>query len=518
MRNPYTGWTLYRSESSNGVDPTGFWGSDGMPKDAEARTLFNGVKPSIFYIRASWQELEPSPGQYAWNNPNSALYKDIQGARAQGLQIALRVYVTDYPKAGQGTPNWIYYDPDSTEIGAAEPDHCINLSTNSIAACPATDPGTSMAVNPDYADPAFRKYFERFLDAFATYLNTDDPAANNDGPGSIAYVDAECLGRLGENNTPAIVQLGPKYTDSAGKSIITQEQINEMYGWANDAYKTAFTDSSSKDMAIPLALVQGKMQQYNTLIASGKYMPRMDHAGSSTWGGSAEVKMFAQATQKIPSVAEDTWGPDDGDNRANWMKSTLVDAVSMRANTLNLRSWEKWINKPDPDDASTWVPNTDATWWALNGGYRIYPSSVKTHTSITSGTAFPIESTWSNFGTGMLPSNLGQIKGKYRIAYALLNSNDSVAAVSVDASTNPADWVDSEAHHVQSTVKFDNITPGTYRLAVGIVDTTKQNKPTIKLAIKNPAQYKGNGEAPTETDPRWYRVGADTDTISVSAP
>lgn len=484
------------------------------------------LNPSVFYIRASWAEMEPSRGQYAWNDVNSGLYKDIQGARQRGMQVAFRVYANvDYDQPQKGSPHWIFYDPDPS-VGAAAWDHCtakpVPPSTNGLEGpCPVADPGVTMAATPDYADDNFRTYFQRFLNDFATALN--DPQKVFGGPGAVAYVDASSFGKLGENNSLYVAQYGPQHAKSTpplytpSDSDLTQggAEANSMYKWQNEAFRTAFRLDTATPIRIPLALVQGGMSdnEYKRLMEAGNYMPRMDHAGGSINGPAPEQLKFTKYTGKVPSVAEDQWTPDQqGDNRTTYLTNVMADAVGMRSNMLDLRSDGQDAKWTTYSDAGTTM---DSTWFAQNGGYRISVSSLAYPDTVRRNTAVTVDSKWANRGTGMLPSNLKQISGKYRIAYALLDPVDHhQVAVSVDLNTNPADWVNSQTNSVHNTnVKFD-VAPGNYELAVGIVNNTNTTNPTpqIKLAIKNSASapiavYNPNGTAPTESDARWYQFG-----------
>jgi hypothetical protein len=496
LSNPYTGWTLYRSEGSHqALSNPAFWNRAGdgsyVASDADAEKALDELKPSSFYVRASWRELEPSDGQYAWNDPNSRLYQDIQGAMARGLQIAWRVYVTDYKGPGKGTPDWLYKNEGSV------PDHCVDLSGTTPAVfvdsenkrCNKDVLSASIIGNPDYGDAAFKREFGEFLTAFAAHLNT--------APGKVAYMDAQSFGFLGENNDLANMQIGPKYRDMSEDQ--KEVAYDAMYEWQNTAFQNAFASAK-----YPLTVIKGNMprDQYDALIATGKYMPRMDHSGSAKWGSSDEIKDFTDKTQKIPSVAEDTWQKDA--EKANYLGGILSDAVSNRANMLNLRQYAKWQ-----------VNGSNDKWWALNGGYRISPMSVVHPDSITKGSSFQISSTWVNQGTGIFPGHLTQLRGKYRLAFALLDPQTHAhKATSVDMSTNPGDWVDGEKNSVSTSVTFSDssVESGrSYKLAVGLVNTWSGNSPQIKLALTKPS-YTPEGKTPAALDARWYEIG----TVSVS--
>ena len=80
LRNPLNGWVMYVSGSS---DPSYFDTKIYVPE--LGKEVFVRDYVSACYIRTGWKAFNPADGQYAWNDPDSRLYKII--ARAEELGI-----------------------------------------------------------------------------------------------------------------------------------------------------------------------------------------------------------------------------------------------------------------------------------------------------------------------------------------------------------------------------------------------------------------------------------------------
>lgn len=88
------------------------------------------------------------------------------------------------------------------------------------------------------------------------------------------------------------------------------------------------------------------------------------------------------------------------------LERVVADAKNLHANRLDLR------HEPD---VKTWVvDNPDLVEdFAVNGGYRLAPSSVSIPTVLPSGTReATIDSTWGNTGVGRMPNNNPQWNNK----------------------------------------------------------------------------------------------------------
>ncbi|MDY6320243.1 MAG: DUF4832 domain-containing protein, partial [Bacteroidales bacterium] len=117
------------------------------------------------------------------------------------------------------------------------------------------------------------------------------------------------------------------------------------------------------------------------------------------------------------------------------------------------------------------------------GGYRLYPDKVIVPGSLKSGVSAKIESRWRNMGWGYFPNNLKQWNYKYKVAFALLDSNDEARQIFVDDECEPSTWIESKPFLYVFDTPEVSVPSGSYTWAVAIVDTTDGNNPAIELAV-----------------------------------
>ncbi len=133
------------------------------------------------------------------------------------------------------------------------------------------------------------------------------------------------------------------------------------------------------------------------------------------------------------------------------------------------------------------------TWFALSfslvqrfnaeGGYRLYPDRVYLPESVNRGTEITIAHRWRNMGWGgYFPNNIPQWNYRYKVAFALLDSGDNVKEVIVDSTSEPSNWLKDTPALYELKTSVD-LPAGSYKWAVAIVDTKKDNQPAIQLAV-----------------------------------
>src|SRR5690606_1619826 len=89
-----------------------------------------------------------------------------------------------------------------------------------------------------------------------------------------------------------------------------------------------------------------------------------------------------------------------------------------------------------------------------------------------------------------LPNNIPQWNFKYKVAFALLDEAGKAKKVFVDQDSEPADWLKgSPVNYIYST-RID-VPVGRYFWAVAIIDTTRENRPAIQLAVKGETTPEG---------------------------
>ena len=118
------------------------------------------------------------------------------------------------------------------------------------------------------------------------------------------------------------------------------------------------------------------------------------------------------------------------------------------------------------------------------GGYRLYPDRVSVPETMASGDEATIVSRWRNIGWGYFPNNIRQWNYKYKVAFALLDSDENAVQTFVDSNCEPSSWVSGSPATYTFKTKI-SVSAGTYTWAVAIVDTTKENTPSIELAVNS---------------------------------
>ena len=137
---------------------------------------------SVLYMRLAWSFLEPEEGQFNWNIVDGPAQRFIDAGR----KIAFRFTCCESGPTFFATPQWV------KDAGAKG-----NWFTR------AERPG-SQYWEPDYNDPVFLKYLDRFLAA---------AAHRYDGNPNVAFIDIGSYGIWGEGHTfqstklPATVEI-----------------------------------------------------------------------------------------------------------------------------------------------------------------------------------------------------------------------------------------------------------------------------------------------------------------------
>jgi hypothetical protein len=563
LHNPAMGWTLYPWESSRDwqgwyerkdqppADTLDYW-SKSADYYRNCAGCFDKVQaalsagyPSIFYIRSSWYELQPtsptskSPYKYAWEDPTSRFYKAVKGARERHLPLAFLVYVTGW--GDQGTPDWVFSEPSPVTGQPAVIDHCSAFGqapwlpaykggtpVTGVSSCerPSDETWTTPSgkdwgpkfngkfnENPNYQDPTFRAYFADFVKAFAAAFNN---------PADVAYVDGIGMGVEGENN-----HLDLQYAQYAPgnplklKDPTDPEVKTDLFNWVTGLYTTGFSRVLlTVGAATPGGREQFAVSDFKGVLEARAYMNRMNHAGDTTYSQPSEVQRWNEQWPSPPGVhqsgvIEQVMVPEKGQkgegDPTGWktyFSTVLQDAAALHANALDLRypyQTAKWMD----NGKDLYGVGDGLQWFAVHGGYRLAPASVTIPLAIRC-TSARIASTWRNTGIGFLPNDMAQWNGKYRVAYALLDSSNKPVkgTVTVDTTADPGAWVDSHDQNLTSKVNLPcGLATSRYKLAAAIVDTTGQNRPAIQLALRAPAHDPATGAAPATYTAGWYEVG-----------
>lgn len=459
LRNPLNGWVMYVSRNAD----ESYWDTEFF-----APELGKKVKAidyaSACYIRTSWSSLNPKDGVYAWNNPNSKIAKLIKGAEKRGLPVAFRI-VVDGRDQGQNTPAFVF------DAGAK-----FYLE----------NPNNPNRQTPYPQDPIFRKYYSKFIEAFAKEFND---------PKRTSFIDAYGLGKWGEAHH--VVYQDPK----TAETVDIEKTKEEVLDWATDLYARTFTK-------IPLIINYHRLVGHpeswapanpnserllEKAIAKG-YSLRHDAFGMTGYYQGWEKDFAKKWNFKRPIIMEGGWITSK--THSYWIdpsgKYRKGHPEDVRKGEYEL-SKEAHVNMMDfrVGDTESWFKEFDLVQgFNAEGGYRLYPDEIKLPNQLQGKSAVNIQHSWKNMGWGYFPNNIPQWNYKYKVAFALLDEQNKVKQLFVDQQAEPSKWLkgNAMANNLEVTIALPK---GKYTWAVAIVDTTKDNQPAIKLAVESEVTQNG---------------------------
>lgn len=429
LRNPCMGWGLYDDACNEVADANEYWAQ----QDTYARKY-----ASFLYVRWRWSDMEPEEGKYAWVYDEN--YKKlIQGARDRDLKLAFRIYNNGMDNLRPGTPQFV---KDAGAKGCVVGEHW----------------------TPYLDDPVFREKLGNFIKAFAEEY---------DDPDVVDFVDAVNVGYWGECH-------------HLNLENSTTERRAEVLRWFTSTYGSNFK-------RVPLIMPGMSEFTYDLekeiAIEENGYGFRRDGIGSH-WFSAPEKEVFRSLFGSVLLIGETCyWGGDETDNLwfddpqyhfTNWRQiyeTTYQEAIDYHFNTLDLRT---------PVETKRWITKNDDLVRAFiqNGGYRLYPTVISFPEEIVKGRSLEIGHQWRNLATGYLPNNNKRWNYKYKVAFALLDDQGDVCQLFLDEQSDPSKFIKGSDVDYKMEINADDVAPGHYTLVVAIVDTSKNNEPGIKLAVK----------------------------------
>jgi len=456
LDNPLNGWVMYASRSAD----ASYW-----DKKVYVSELGKDVKvidyASACYIRTSWSSLNPADGEYVWNNPSSRLCQLIRGAQERGKPIAFRV-VVDGRDQGANTPQFVY------DAGAEY----------WLADSKYPDRKTPLAI-----DPIFRRYYEKFVEAFAKEFND---------PEKTAFIDAYGLGKWGEGHN-VVYEIGNPVND------MTAEYKAETMKWITSLYARYFTKiplviNYHRHIGHPVSEGAAAQPDSETVLAiaiNNGYCLRSDAIGmnNSSWGYGNWERGYARTwNYKRPILMEggwivgqhSYWGDDKGyrkDHPEDVRQGEFESSAEAKVNMMDFRAG---------DETESWFETSFSLVqrFITEGGYRLYPETVSLPQMVTKGTKVTVEHRWRNMGWGYFPNNLPQWNYKYKVALALLDKNGKVEGLYIDQNCEPSEWTTSSGYNYSFKADVE-VPAGNYTWAIAMVDTSRDNVPAIKLALNN---------------------------------
>lgn len=469
IKNPLNGWVMYLSGNA---DPS-YFDTKIYVADLGKEVLIRDYA-SACYLRTGWKSLNPEKDVYAWNDPSSKIYKLIKRAEELGIPIAFRV-VVDGRDQRENTPQFVF------DAGAGY----------WLENADYPDRKTPLAM-----DPVWRKHYEEFVHAFAAYFND---------PKKTAFIDAYGLGKWGEGHNVC-------YEPNNAVSSKTSEYKADTMEWITSLYAESFTDvplviNYHRQIGHPVS--EGRNPQPDSedvlqIALDNGYCLRADSFGmkNQDWGYNNWERAFVKKWNfKVPVIMEGGYIVDspghqsgikgDGYNSpAEVREGEFLDSMEACVNMMDFRygnETKSWFN-----DAFSLVQR-----FVAEGGYRLYPVSVSVPSKGTFGDRVTLGHSWTNLGWGYCPVNIRQWNYRYKVAFALLDSNDNPVKIFVDEQADLSEWLKGKITSYSFDADIKGVAIGAYTWAVGIVDTTDDNRIGIRLAAASKHL----------TDAGWVRAG-----------
>lgn len=171
LSNPHKGW--YWHYYDNGMKRPMY--RDKTPKNEDYKG-FPGL--NHLYLRVDWSDIQPTPNAFDWSKIDSVMEK----WGALGYNFSFRVCCNEtWPVQCFAAPKWLY------EMGCKG-----NFYKRGDSGGILTDEHGGGTWEPDYGDPLFLKYLDKFIRKFAEKY---------DGDSRVEYVDIGSYGNWGEGHT-----------------------------------------------------------------------------------------------------------------------------------------------------------------------------------------------------------------------------------------------------------------------------------------------------------------------------
>lgn len=445
LRNPLSGWVLYLGRSWD----ENFWVDKGY--DDMITSTGEEVKVSDYascaYLRISWAALEPTEGDYIWNNPNARITRMLESARKRGLRLAFRI-VVDGRDQGQNTPQYVfdagaegYYDPSA--------------------------PGKNHSPYPD--DPVFQEKFAKFFRAFASRFDNAD---------EVEFIDGFSLGKWGEAHTMI-------YKNKANKE--------KVFFWMTNLCKECFkhvptfvhyhrmladtngwgTPAAESEYLIESAIENGFSLRHDAFGMTGYYQGWEKNLASS-WKFKRPIIMEGGW---ITGGTHRYWIDPSGEYREGHPEDVRLGeynaAREAHVNMMDLR-----VN----DEVATWFGRCFplVKQFIAEGGYRLYPSSAETNFSEST---LSVTTEWENIGWGYCPTNLPQWNQKYKVGIAIINNSGEPVRITAEQSSDLSQWIKGQKFSYTTELSTSGLPGGKYNVGIALIDTSNGNKPTLEMAL-----------------------------------
>lgn len=456
FRNPFSGWVIY-SGLGDGLSDD-FWEIyDNFPS-AIGKVRVSDYASDLL-VRVKWSEAEPEEGLYFWDEacqtkPAQRFRMLRAGARERGLKLIFNLRVDSRDLHVDAVPAYV-------RAKGAE-----GFETTT---------GTSTKVWTPYPDdPVFQDLYEKFLRAFAAEFNNPD---------EVDWMGSWGIGLWGEYHT-CIYSTGDESPREPVFDHFTDLflDIFDRVPVCINFHRSIGTGSGSSFDPDSQRLVQKGVDK-GLCLTSGAFGM---HSYYSDW----EKGFIHTQRWKVPIHCEGGWVKAShgnsifGDGYADYAevrRGEFDDARDACVNTMDFRynsdigsgeTWS-WFN-----EAFDLVQEAIRTQF-----YRLYPDRVSLPEKAPSGAVVEIGHRWNNLGWAYCPTNIKPFKGRFKLAFALLDpATGTPVHLYFDENADPSAWTHGTPVSYTSKVRLDAVEPGSYLWGVGILDTSKAET-TIGIQI-----------------------------------
>lgn len=377
---------------------------------------------SVVYIRFTWADVEPEPGNYNWK----LIDDTIAAWKPRGATVALRVMTCSAHSSGYySSPKWLF------DAGCKGFEYLVGGDD------PTSGGKRITRIEPDYADPLYLERHGAFLWALG---------ARYDGTPELEFLDIGSYGVWGEWHTKHPAPLA------------VRQQIV-------DLYLRAFSKT-------PLVFMSDDADVLKYALAHGTGF-RRDGVGSpwheQNWIGSkkyAGVTGMAETWERAPVVFE--WFGDYAYLKSRqWSFDAAVDFMLRNHVTLINDN----IGRVPPEA----MPQLEKL--ARLAGARFVLRELSHDRTVPPGGTAALAMTWTNVG-------VGKLHHPYVLRFFLLDARGR-PVFSADAKSDPRTWLPGEHKISESMSLPTTLKSGDYTLAMALVAVDGRLRP-FRLAIDAP--------------------------------
>ena len=421
LMNPDKGWVLYATT----IEPIG------SPNNMTEATLSKG---NVGYFRFSWNEIQPNnANEYDW----TAIDNAIAAWKAKGKKFAFGVMCANTAQAGTVD----YISPKWLEDYGVEFRKCktyFNLDEN-VA---------DYQYIPNWNQAEYKQRLNIFVQALAEKY---------DGHPDVEWIDIRSYGNYGETHLWGLdVSQNPE-ENSVPLTIAGLREYVKMY---TDAFKRT-----------QLLLTRGDTmynEVYSELADQGVGL-RYDGFGGIRYPAN---DYFKKGSEREPMAVEfglqSTDFTSDPQFEYNFIKGVALSGASY----ISMGQFN--------DDGQRFLAAAPGVIAKMQNilGYHFVLNDVIMPNTISAGESKNIILNWSNKGVAPI----------YKDAYpaiAILNSNNEVVEKYWLDGSNAKDWSARTVTEATSSVTFNSIDDGTYKLAVGLFSNKTDSTSYYGLGNKN---------------------------------